>query len=116
MTTATTRETPVLIVGGGPVGLALAAELGWRGTECVLIEQTDGTINTPKMNEVNIWTMEHCRRWGVADAVMICPFPDDYPLDVVFITSLSGYVAWRADKLPGDAGEVIDQIRGARTC
>jgi len=24
-------RTPVLIVGGGPVGLALAGELGWRG-------------------------------------------------------------------------------------
>ena len=47
------RETPVLIVGGGPVGLALAADLGWRGIECVLVEQTDGRINTPKMNEVN---------------------------------------------------------------
>ena len=25
------RDVPVLIVGGGPVGLALAADLGWRG-------------------------------------------------------------------------------------
>ena len=57
------RETPVLIVGGGPVGLALAADLGWRGIECVLVEQTDGRINTPKMNEVNLRTMEFCRRW-----------------------------------------------------
>ncbi|HET7670137.1 MAG TPA: FAD-dependent monooxygenase, partial [Burkholderiales bacterium] len=27
---------PVLIVGGGPVGLALAIELGWRGVPCTL--------------------------------------------------------------------------------
>ena len=27
-------RTPVLIVGGGPVGLALAGELGWRGVAC----------------------------------------------------------------------------------
>ena len=50
----TTSEVPVLIVGGGPVGLALAAELGWRGVKCFLVEQTDGVIRTPKMNEVNI--------------------------------------------------------------
>ena len=30
-------RTPVLIVGGGPVGLALAGELGWRGVPCALI-------------------------------------------------------------------------------
>ncbi len=81
----------MLIVGGGPVGLALAAELGWRGIRCELVEQSDGAISTPKMNEVNTRTMEFCRRWGIADAVRNCPFPGDYSLDVVFVTSLSGY-------------------------
>ena len=38
------KIVPVLIVGGGPVGLALAGDLGWRGVDCVLIEQTDGSI------------------------------------------------------------------------
>jgi 2-polyprenyl-6-methoxyphenol hydroxylase-like FAD-dependent oxidoreductase len=85
------RSVPVLIVGGGPIGLALAAELGWRGVRCELIEQTDGAIVTPKMNEVNVRTMEFCRRWGIADQVLNCPFPADYPFDVVFVTSLSGH-------------------------
>ena len=81
----------MLIVGGGPVGLALAAELGWRGIRCELVEQSDGTISTPKMNEVNTRTMEFCRRWGIADSVRNCPFPGDYSLDVVFVTSLTGH-------------------------
>jgi 2-polyprenyl-6-methoxyphenol hydroxylase-like FAD-dependent oxidoreductase len=85
------RKLPVLIVGGGPVGLALAAELGWRGVRCELIEQTDGAIATPKMNEINTRTMEFCRRWCIADAVRNCPFPGDYSLDVAFVTSLCGY-------------------------
>ena len=85
------RKIPVLIVGGGPVGLALAADLGWRGIGCELVEQTDGSIATPKMNEVNIRTMEFCRRWGLADAVQNCPFPADHSLDIVFVTSMSGY-------------------------
>ena len=68
----------MLIVGGGPVGLALAAELGWRGIRCELVEQADGAISTPKMNEVNTRTMEFCRRWGIAEAVRNCPFPDDH--------------------------------------
>jgi 2-polyprenyl-6-methoxyphenol hydroxylase-like FAD-dependent oxidoreductase len=94
------KKTPVLIVGGGPVGLSLAGELGWRGIACTLIEQGDGTIVTPKMNEVNIRTMEFCRRWGIADAVHACPFPPDYPLDVAFVTSLSGYELGRIRRAP----------------
>src|SRR5579871_5461590 len=94
------RSVPVLIVGGGPVGLALAGELGWRGVPCILVEQGDGTIVTPKMNEVNIRTMEFCRRWGIAEAVHDCPFPPDYPLDVAFVTTLSGYELGRLPRPP----------------
>jgi 2-polyprenyl-6-methoxyphenol hydroxylase-like FAD-dependent oxidoreductase len=32
-------RTPVLVVGAGPVGLALAGDLGWRGIPCVLIDR-----------------------------------------------------------------------------
>lgn len=84
-------HSPVLIVGGGPVGLALAIELGWQGIACALIEQGDGTIVTPKMNEVNTRTMEFCRRWGIVDQVLNCPFPGDHPLDAVFVTTLFGH-------------------------
>ena len=90
----------MLIVGGGPVGLALASELGWRGIRCELVEQTDGIIATPKMNEVNIRTMEFCRRWGVAHHVHACPFPPDYPLDVAFVTSLAGHELGRMTRPP----------------
>jgi 2-polyprenyl-6-methoxyphenol hydroxylase-like FAD-dependent oxidoreductase len=85
------RKVPVLIVGGGPVGLALAGELGWRGVSCLLVEQTDGSIVTPKMNEVNVRTMEFCRRWGIADKVHNCPFPQNHARDAVFVTSFTGY-------------------------
>ena len=40
-------EVPVLIVGGGPVGLAMAIELGWRGVGCLVVEQGDGTTDFP---------------------------------------------------------------------
>ena len=38
------QHVPVLIVGGGPVGLGLAIDLGWRGIECMLVEQGDGVV------------------------------------------------------------------------
>jgi 2-polyprenyl-6-methoxyphenol hydroxylase-like FAD-dependent oxidoreductase len=91
-------KIPVLIAGGGPVGLALAVELGWRGVACMLVEQGDGAIATPKMNEVSVRTMEFCRRWGLAEQVLNCPFPADYPLDAAFVTGMFGYEIGRVER------------------
>ena len=84
---AMTVRTSVLIVGGGPVGLALAGDLGWRGVPCTLIEKTDGAIEQPKMDLVGIRTMEFCRRWGILDWVRDAPYPLDYPQDYVYVTA-----------------------------
>jgi len=84
-------DTQVLIVGGGPVGLALAAELGWRGIPCKLIEQSDGIVNQPRMDLVGVRTMEFCRRWGIASWVENSPYPRDYPQDYVYVTALNGF-------------------------
>ena len=112
-TTRPARHVAVLIVGGGPVGLALAAELGWRGVDCELVEQGDGTISTPKMNEVNSRTMEFCRRWGIAETVRNCPFPADHSLDVVFVTSLSGHELARMRR-PTRAQQKADSVSPER--
>jgi 2-polyprenyl-6-methoxyphenol hydroxylase-like FAD-dependent oxidoreductase len=84
-------NVPVLIVGGGPVGLAVAVELGWRGVRCLLVEQGDGAIVDAKMFATGIRTVEFCRRWGIADKVKRWGFPLDFPFDNVFVTSLIGY-------------------------
>lgn len=79
------RPTPVLIVGSGPIGLALAADLGHRGIECTLIEQASAKIGPAKMILVSVRSMEFCRRLGVADAVWNWGFPKDFCLDNVFV-------------------------------
>lgn len=94
---STKLHTPVLIVGGGPVGLSLALDLTWRGIECMLVEKTDGSVNHPKTGHIAIRTMEFCRRWGIAERVRNCGFPDDYRLNVVFCTSLCGHQLARRD-------------------
>ena len=85
------QKFPVLVVGGGPVGLGLAGDLGWRGVPCLLIEKTDGKIVQPKQDLVGVRTMEFCRRWGIAKWVEETPYPRDYPQDNVWVTSLTGY-------------------------
>jgi 2-polyprenyl-6-methoxyphenol hydroxylase-like FAD-dependent oxidoreductase len=88
---ADTVESEVLVIGAGPVGLALAGDLGWRGRRCLLIEQGDGSIGQPKMDLVGIRTMEFCRRWGIAGDVEASPYNRDYPQDNVYLTALNGF-------------------------
>jgi 2-polyprenyl-6-methoxyphenol hydroxylase-like FAD-dependent oxidoreductase len=91
---------PVLVVGGGPVGLALAGDLGWRGIACTLVEQSDGSIYQPRMDLVGVRTMEFCRRWGLVPAVEGSPYPRDYAQDNIYLTSLAGYELGR-ERFPG---------------
>ena len=82
---------PVLIVGAGPVGLGLAAELGSLGIRCMVVERGDGTISHPRANTVNSRTMEYCRRWGIAEAVRQAGTPPEFPSDIVYLSSLPGF-------------------------
>ena len=84
-------HVPVLIVGGGPVGLGLAIDLGWRGISCLLVEQGDGSIAHPRANAENARTMEFFRRWGIAAAVREAGTPEDYPHTVLYLTTLTGF-------------------------
>jgi 2-polyprenyl-6-methoxyphenol hydroxylase-like FAD-dependent oxidoreductase len=99
-----TERTPVLIVGAGPVGLALAGDLGWRGVPCTLVEKTAGVVEHPKMDLIGVRTMEFCRRWGIADWVRDAPYPGDYPQDYIWLTSLNGFELGR-EPFPGRAFE-----------
>ncbi len=83
-------ETSVLIVGGGPVGLALACELGLRGVDCMLVEKRDGSITVPKQSMVSSRNMEFCRRWGVSQAVRTAVWPESHPRDFVYLATLRG--------------------------
>lgn len=91
-------ETPVLIVGGGPVGLALAADLGWRGTPCLVVEQGEGPADHPRATAINARSMEFMRRWGVAEAVRNASAPEDFPHTALYCTTLSGFEIARIDR------------------
>ena len=90
-------ETPVLIVGGGPVGLTLALDLAIRGVRSILVERDAGTAVEllAKAGTLNERTMEYCRWLGISDAVANVGFPDDHPRDTVYCTALNGFVLGR---------------------
>jgi 2-polyprenyl-6-methoxyphenol hydroxylase-like FAD-dependent oxidoreductase len=112
-----TSKVPVLICGGGPVGLALAIELGLRGVECVLVEQGDGTVPVPKMSQLSTRTMEFCRRWGIADQAKKAGWPEEHPADFIYVTNMIGYELFRQKFAPyakqGDLGYTPE---GPRQC
>jgi 2-polyprenyl-6-methoxyphenol hydroxylase-like FAD-dependent oxidoreductase len=81
----------VLIVGAGPVGLALAIELGQRSIPCLLIERNDRVGYAPRAKTTNVRTREHLRRWGIADKLRAAsPLGMNYPSNVLFVTRLGG--------------------------
>jgi 2-polyprenyl-6-methoxyphenol hydroxylase-like FAD-dependent oxidoreductase len=82
---------PVLIAGGGPVGLALAIELGMAGIECLVVERRDGTISIPKMSGLSIRSMEFNRRWGIAEIVQNSGWPKHHPQGLIYCTSMVGF-------------------------
>src|SRR4051794_32901183 len=88
---STGAHTPVLIIGAGPIGLALALDLARRGTFSVIVEQTDGSVETPKLGLISIRTMEYCRRWGIDHAVRQTPFNSHYGLSMVYCTAIAGH-------------------------
>lgn len=91
--------TQVAIVGAGPVGLALAIDLGSRGVECLVLEQGDGHVDHPRAGLMSVRTMEFFRRWGIAEEVRASGFPDDFALSIEFCTSISGHTLAR-DEYP----------------
>ena len=86
------RETQVLIAGGGPVGLSAAVELGQHGVQCVVVEPRLLVSRlTPRAKTTSVRTMEHFRRWGLAQRIRkVAPLKVGWSQDVVFCTTLLG--------------------------
>jgi 2-polyprenyl-6-methoxyphenol hydroxylase-like FAD-dependent oxidoreductase len=82
-------ETQVIIVGGGPVGLTLAVDLGHRGVHCALVEQKPAPQFLPKMERCNARTMEMFRRIGLADKIRAAGLSAEVPMDVFVILAMT---------------------------
>src|SRR3954463_1810351 len=102
-------ETPILIVGGGPVGLALASDLGTRGASCLLIEQGEGSPDHPRATALNSRSMEFMRRWGIAEAVHAAGTPADFPHTALYCTAFTGYEIARIERPSHGGREPIKQ-------
>ena len=68
-------EIPVLIVGGGPVGLSASLLLSHHGIRSLLVEQHPGTSIYPKARFINTRTMEIYRQIGIEHAIRDIEIP-----------------------------------------
>lgn len=69
-------DTEIIIVGGGPVGLALSLMLSGHGVGHLLFERHSSTTYHPKARNLNTRTTEIMRSWGVdegMDAIALGP-------------------------------------------
>ena len=62
-------DIPVLISGGGPVGLTASLLLSRLGVPSLLVERHPGTAIMPKARGINARTMELFRQYGIDSAV-----------------------------------------------
>jgi 4-hydroxyisophthalate hydroxylase len=84
----------VIIVGGGPVGVALAVDLGLRGISCAIIERRTGLQNIPKGQNLSPRTLEHFYFWGIVDELRAARIlPKGYPISGIttYGTLMSDY-------------------------
>ncbi|MDM0045928.1 FAD-dependent monooxygenase [Variovorax dokdonensis] len=58
------NDAEVIIVGGGPVGMGLAIELGQRGVRVIVVERYPEPQPIPKGQNLTQRTMEHFHFWG----------------------------------------------------
>lgn len=83
-------ETPVLIVGGGSVGLSTSILLSRQGVPCTLIERNPGTSTAPRAHGIGVRTAELLRQWGVLDELGARGAPAEWGHRVVWTTTLGG--------------------------
>jgi 2-polyprenyl-6-methoxyphenol hydroxylase-like FAD-dependent oxidoreductase len=107
-------DSPVVIVGAGPVGMVLALDLASRGVRSTVIEQNSSHRVYPKGNTHNSRTMEHYRRLGLSDAVRAVGLPPEHPTDVAYVTRLNGHEVLRI-RMPTGAQKMAQAAEHSAT-
>lgn len=103
------KNTPVLIVGAGPVGLSMALALARQNIASIVIEQRSRLSDHPRARGVSMRTMELFRQWGSIEALLQYEFPKE-ALRFIWSESLQGEEVTRVeltDHRPYTAGPIM---------
>lgn len=84
-------EIPVLVVGGGPIGLAGAHMFEKQGVKALVAEQFPGRLGAPKAHALNARSLEICASLGLPmDRIHAVATPPEEGGYVRFMTNLTG--------------------------
>src|SRR5258708_32454790 len=122
------KTVPVLIVGGGLIGLSTSLFLSWHGIHSLLIERHPGTAIHPRAVGFTPRTMELFRSVGVEEAIRQAEPPLTLGGETLLVESLIGqkfdsYLVDLRDlfmidgsRVPGSAiaQDVLEPVLGAR--
>jgi 2-polyprenyl-6-methoxyphenol hydroxylase-like FAD-dependent oxidoreductase len=85
-------DVPVLIAGGGPVGLCLGIALARAGHRAMIVEEREGTTPHPKATLLGARSMEHFRAWDRLDErVMDAAMRQEEDYFILFCDRLAGH-------------------------
>ena len=107
-------DIPVLIVGGGPVGLSASILLSAFGIRSLLVERHPGTSIVPKARGINARTMELYRQHGVEPAIRAAGLPPEATGLIVWTESLAGREIER--RVPGRASPHNQAMTPVQNC
>src|SRR6202051_1460300 len=94
-------DIPVLISGGGPVGLTASLLLSQHGVRSLLVERHPSTALTPKARGINARTMEVFRQCGIDSAIRDAGLQEGRLGLIVWTETLAGREIER--RVPGRA-------------
>ncbi len=86
---AAIESTRVFVVGGGPVGLAMALLLDRFQIPFVVVERSPGTTDHPKSRGCWIRTMELFRQWGIEERIRARGLDENTDI-FVYVESIAG--------------------------
>jgi putative polyketide hydroxylase len=107
-------DIPVLISGGGPVGLSASLFLSQHGVRSLLVERHPSTAITPKARGINARTMEVFRQSGIDAAVRAAGLAEGGTGLIVWTETLSGNEIER--RVPGRATAKNMAVTPVKNC
>lgn len=109
-------ETPVLIVGGGPTGLAASLTLSHLGVPAMLVNTYPSTLEHPKAVGIMQRTTELLRLWGADEEIRRQGVPSEFYDQMLWTTTLSGEELGRTATVEPDtlAPEPQSPVTGLR--
>ena len=107
-------DIPVLISGGGPVGLSASLFLSQHGVRSLLVERHPSTAITPKARGINARTMEVFRQSGIDAAVRAAGLAEGGTGLIVWTETLAGNEIER--RIPGRATPKNMAVTPVKNC